>query len=141
MHTKLVREKKLFSEINAYLTADIDPGLIIVQGKLMKGIDIQLANESINEVIIGLIGENGINYEMEKVKNKFESSTVFSNTSILNKAANLSFCELLGDPGQINREVETYRKVNRGMVADAVRKYFISTNCSTINYISTRKEK
>jgi len=141
LHTKLVREKKLFSEINAYLTADIDPGLIIVQGKLMKGIDIQLANESINEVIIGLIGENGINYEMEKVKNKFESSTVFSNTSILNKAANLSFCELLGDPGQINREVETYRKVNRGMVADAVRKYFISTNCSTINYISTRKEK
>ncbi len=36
--------------------------------------------------------------EMEKVKNKFESSTVFSNTSILNKAANLSFFELLGDP-------------------------------------------
>jgi len=141
LYTKLVREKKLFSEINAYLTADIDPGLLIVQGKLMRGIDIQQANDSINEVIIGLTGENGINHEMEKVKNKFESSTVFSNTSILNKAANLSFCELLGDPGQINREVETYRKVNRGMVADAVRKYFISTNCSTINYISTRKEK
>jgi predicted Zn-dependent peptidase len=31
LHTTLVREKKLFSEINAYLTADIDPGLIIVQ--------------------------------------------------------------------------------------------------------------
>ena len=39
---------------------------------------------------------------MEKVKNKFESSTVFSNTSILNKAANLSFFELLGNPGLIN---------------------------------------
>jgi zinc protease len=40
LHTKLVREKKLFSEINAYITSDIDPGLIIVQGKLMKDVDI-----------------------------------------------------------------------------------------------------
>ena len=53
LHTKLVREKKLFSEINAYITSDIDPGLIIVQGKLMKGIDIQHADESVNEVIKG----------------------------------------------------------------------------------------
>ena len=45
LYTKLVREKKLFSEINAYITSDIDPGLIIVQGKLMKGIDIQHAEE------------------------------------------------------------------------------------------------
>ena len=45
LHTKLVREKKLFSEINAYITSDIDPGLIIVQGKLMKDIDIYHAEE------------------------------------------------------------------------------------------------
>jgi zinc protease len=139
LHTKLVREKKLFSEINAYLTADIDPGLIIVQGKLMKGIDIHNANESINEVIIGLISENGIKDEMEKVKNKFESSNVFSNTSILNKAANLSFCELLGNPGLINSEVDTYRKVTHGMVAEAIKRYFISSNCSTVNYITIQK--
>jgi zinc protease len=141
LHTKLVRGKKLFSEINAYLTADIDPGLIIVQGKLMKGVDIQQAHESINEVIISLKSEDGINDEMEKVKNKFESSTVFSNTSILNKAANLSFCELLGNAGLINSEVETYRNISRKMVAEAVEKYFVSSNSSMVNYLSTRKEK
>jgi predicted Zn-dependent peptidase len=140
LYTKLVRERKLFSEINAYLTADIDPGLIIVQGKLMKGIDIQFAEESVNEVITGLQSKNGIYNEMEKVKNKFESSTVFSNTSILNKAANLSFFELLGNPGSINTEVETYRNVSHAMVVEAIRKYFIPSNCSTLKYISTRKE-
>ena len=141
LYTKLVREKKLFSEINAYLTADIDPGLIIVQGKLMKGIDIQHADESINEVIIDLQKEEITKDEMEKVKNKFESSTVFSNTSILNKAANLSFCELLGNPALINNEVDLYRNVSHGMVIEALEKYFIPTNCSTINYMSTRQEK
>jgi predicted Zn-dependent peptidase len=141
LHTKLVREKKLFSEINAYLTADIDPGLIILQGKLMKGVDIHQAEESVNEVINGLHGKKEIRGEMEKVKNKFESSTVFSNTSILNKAANLSFFELLGDPGSINDEVESYRRVSYEMVIEAVRRYFVPSNCSTINYLSGRKEK
>jgi predicted Zn-dependent peptidase len=141
LYTKLVREKKLFSEINAYLTADIDPGLIIVQGKLMKGIDIQHADDSVNEVITDLQRDEVTKGEMEKVKNKFESSTVFSNTSILNKAANLSFCELLGNPALINNEVDLYRNVSHGMVIEALEKYFIPTNCSTINYMSARQEK
>ncbi|MCX6326589.1 MAG: pitrilysin family protein [Bacteroidia bacterium] len=141
LHTKLVREKKLFSEINAYLTSDIDPGLIIVQGKLMKDIDIQNAEEAVNEVIASLQNGNGIAEEMEKVKNKFESTTVFSNTSILNKAMNLSFCELLGNPDLINQEVEAYRKVSKEMVVEATGRYFLPSNCSTLYYKSTRKDK
>jgi len=140
LHTKLVREKKLFSEINAYLTSDIDPGLIIVQGKLMKDIDIQHAEEAVNEVIKGLQNRNGIKDEMGKVKNKFESSTVFSNTNILNKAVNLSFYELLGNPELINQEVDAYRKVSQEMVIEATRRYFVPANCSTLYYKSTRKD-
>ena len=140
LNTKLVREKKLFSEINAYLTADLDPGLLIVQGKLMKGVEISEADKSVNDIINSLLDREGMSEEMEKVKNKFESSTVFSNTSILNKAANLSFYELMGDPGLINTETDSYRSVNYDMVKETVMKYFISSNCCTINYISTRKQ-
>lgn len=140
LHTRLVREKKLFSEINAYITSDIDPGLIIMQGKLMKDVDIQHAEESVNEVIESLKNENGLKDEIEKVKNKFESSTVFSNTNILNKAINLSFYELLGDPDQINREVADFRKVTLEMVTATARKYFTPGNCSTLYYISTRRD-
>ncbi|MCE5345630.1 MAG: insulinase family protein [Bacteroidales bacterium] len=138
LYTELVRDKKLFSEINAYITSDIDPGLIFVQGKLMKGIDIQFAEESVNKVINNLPDSDGIKDEMEKVKNKFESSTVFTNTSILNKAVNLAFCELLGNPELINREVDDYRKVNLDMVNDAITRYFVPSNCSTLYYKSTR---
>jgi hypothetical protein len=107
----------------------------------MKGIDIHHAEEAVNEVIDSLLIDNGITDEMEKVKNKFESSTVFSNTSILNKAMNLSFCELLGNAGLINHEVGSYRKVSRKMVIEAISRYFVPSNCSTIYYKSTRKEK
>jgi predicted Zn-dependent peptidase len=36
MYNVLVKEKKLFSEINAYCTGDRDKGLVIVDGKLVK---------------------------------------------------------------------------------------------------------
>jgi zinc protease len=140
LNTELVRDKKLFSEINAYISSDIDPGLITIQGKLMKNIDIQQAEEAVNKVIADL--KNTLeSREMEKVRNKFESSTVFSNTSILNKAMNLSFCELLGNPDLINQEVETYRKVSIEMVIEAASRYLVQSNCSTLYYKSTRKEK
>jgi len=141
LYTKLVRERKLFSEINAYMTADIDPGLIFVQGKLMKGVDISHANTAVNEVINSLLDKKGIDEEIEKVRNKFESSTVFSNTSILNKAANLCFFELLGNADMINHEAEAYGKVSYDMITQAIDKYFKPSNCSTLNYLSTRKEK
>lgn len=142
LHTKLVREKKLFSDINAYITSDIDPGLIILHGTVMKNVDIKIAEEAVNEVIDGLKNTGTVgNDEIEKVKNKFESSTVFSNTSILNKAMNLSFFELLGHPELINTEVDEYRKVTQEMVGNVTEKYFIPSNCSTLYYKSTRKDK
>ncbi len=140
LHTKLVREKKLFSEINAYITSDIDPGLIIMQGKLMKDVKMQDAEESVYEVIESLKKEAGLKDEIEKVKNKFESSTVFANTNILNKAINLSFYELLGDVEQVNREVDDFRKVTKEMVNDIAKKVFTPENCSTLYYKSTRRD-
>jgi zinc protease len=140
LHTKLVREKKLFSEINAYITSDIDPGLVTIHGKLMKGVDIRSADESVNEVIKGLQEIKESEEEIEKVRNKFESSTVFSNTSILNKAVSLSNYELLGNPELINREVEAYRGVSAEMVSEAAERFFRPTNCSTLYYKSSRKE-
>jgi zinc protease len=140
LHTALVRDRKMFSEINAYLTSEIEPGLIILHGKLMKGISLSAADEAINEITGGLMNNGYTEDEMVKVKNKFEASTVFSHTNILNKAISLSYFELLGDPDFINREINTFRNVTREMVAEAAVKYFKPSNCSTLYYKSTRKE-
>jgi predicted Zn-dependent peptidase len=141
LYTKLVREKKMFSEINAYITSDIDPGLITIHGKLMKDVKTETAEEAIIEVITELENNKDIDDEMEKVKNKFESSSVFSNTSILNKAVNLAYYELMGNAELVNKEVDSYRKVSQEMVTNAMRKYLVPSNCSTLYYKSTRKDK
>lgn len=140
LYTRLVREKNLFSEINAFLTSDIDPGLMIVTGKLMSGIKMNDAENAVDEVIYDLIENDLPEEEMEKVKNKYESSTVLSNTSILNKALNLSYYELLGNPALVNSEVEKFRSINPEMVKKTGRKYLRPENSSTLCYMSSKKE-
>jgi zinc protease len=138
LYNRLVREKNYFSEINAYVTSDIEPGLIVFSGKLLKGIDIVQAENAVNETINELKDTAIADKELEKVKNKYESSTVLSNTSILNKALNLAMYELLGDPDLINTEVESYRAVSREMIRNAAEKYLIPENCSTLYYLSKK---
>jgi len=140
LYTKLVRQNKLFSEINAYVTSDIDPGLIILHGKLMKDVDIHYAEESVNEVIDTLKHSCPPPLEMEKVKNKYESSNVFANTNILNKAMYLAFYELIDNPDLINNEVDIYKKIDSMMVTEAARKYLDPLNCSTLYYKSARRK-
>jgi len=140
LYTKLVREKNLFNEINAYTTADIDPGLVVITGKLMKGIDPLFADKAINEVINNLKNRAVGVYELNKVTNKFESSMVLSNTSVLNKAMSLSYYELLGDADIINNEIDFYRAVTTEMILETAQKYLIPSNCSTLFYNSTRND-
>ncbi|MFM9026621.1 MAG: M16 family metallopeptidase, partial [Bacteroidota bacterium] len=40
LYNVLVKEKKLFSDVSAYLTGDFDKGLVVVEGKLLKGVSI-----------------------------------------------------------------------------------------------------
>jgi zinc protease len=139
LYTELVRGKKMFSEINAYITSDIDPGLLIVSGKLMKGISAEEAEKNIEEIVNSVTDLGNADTEIEKVRNKFEASTVFQNTSILNKAMNLAFYELLGDPEKINHEADLYRRVTAADVKECSGRYLIAENSSTLYYKSVKK--
>jgi Predicted Zn-dependent peptidases len=137
---RLIKRKKLFSEIDAFITADIDPGLLILHGRLMKEADLHEANDSINEIIWELKNKYVPAREMEKVKNKYESSVIYGNTSILNKAMNLAYFEHLGNPDLINNETDLYRETDKYMVIETAREYLNISNCSTLYYKTKRKE-
>jgi predicted Zn-dependent peptidase len=134
LYEKLVREKKLFSDINAYLTGDIDPGLMIISGRVMDGVDIMDADNEIKALISDLCNSEIPADEMEKTMNKFEANAVFSNTSILYKAMTLSYFELLGDAARMNSEVQRYRSIKPEMVSEAALKYLGENRCSTLYY-------
>lgn len=136
--TILVREKKLFSSINAYLTGDFDPGLLIVQGRLMDGVCYDEAENELYKIIEDIKNFPPGSEEMQKVKNMYEAKNTVGKTNILNKAVNLSQYEVLGDADMINSEVEKYKSITSKMVTETVGKYLVGSNCSTLYYESIK---
>lgn len=129
----LVMEKKIFSEIESYITGNIDKGLLVVEGRLIPGFSFSEAENEIFSVIEDLrltISET----ELDKVKNKAETTTVFGYTDILNKASGLAYFEMLGDAGMINTELEEYRKITAGDIKYCIGNYLRITNANIIHY-------
>lgn len=138
-YKELVKNKKMFSEITAYVSGDIDKGLFIISGKLIKGILMEDAEQAIQEEIDKLTKEIIAVEELSKVKNRVEATLEFSVMSVLNKAMSLAYSELLGDAELINREVENYLNVSTKDIKEQANVIFRKNNCSTLYYLAKNK--
>jgi predicted Zn-dependent peptidase len=134
----LVKEKKLFGEVNAFITGDIDPGLLIVTGRLTPGVSYKDAEKAIDEELEDLVLKGITDYELEKVKNKFESAFLFGLTSPLEKAFNLSYYEMMGNADMINDVVKDYRQVSSDDIRRIAHNLFHS-NRKTVLYYTAKK--
>ena len=82
---ELVREKGLFTEIDAYLTGMIDNGLLVVEGKLADGVEMEAAESAVDDLLRSFSEQQVEQKELQKVINKTESYLRFSRLSLLNK--------------------------------------------------------
>ena len=133
---KLLKEQKLFSEINAYLTGSLDTGLFVIEGKPLPGVSMQIAEEAIWHELEQLKTERVTEDELTKVKNKIESTMVFSEMSLLDKAMNLAFFELLGDADRLNTETQRYLNVTAEQIQQQAQQIFRKENSSTLYYLA-----
>lgn len=134
MHNALIKEKKLFSDISAYVMGDFDKGLFVVSAKLTQGVSMEEADKAINAELQKMKKEFVTVDELTKVKNKMEAAHVFGEVEVLNKATNLAVSELLGDADLINNEVEKYLAVTDKQIREQAAIIFREENCSTLYY-------
>ena len=133
---KLVKENPMFSNIDCYLSGELDPGLIVIEGKLVKGVKPEDAEKAIYEVLEKLANETLPDVELQKVKNKVESTHTFSEMSVLNKAMNLAFSELLGNADLINHEIDKYMAVSAEDIKVQANNLFKKDRSNTLVYLS-----
>ena len=134
MVNHLIKQQGLFSSVNAYITGSIDSGLFIVKGRLMPETGEQEAEEALWKELRDLMSSDISDYELEKVKNKFEANMLMGEINIMNKAMNLGFYAMTGDITLINREAEIYRSLSSDEVHDFARRIFREQNSSTLIY-------
>jgi predicted Zn-dependent peptidase len=136
LYQSLVKEKKLFSNIQCYHLGSIEAGLLTIEGKLVKGVKIEDAENAIEEELSQLKEKKVSEQELEKVKNKTESMMVFEDMSIMNRANSIAYYELLGNADLMNTELNRYHKVTVDDIKDECNKIFREENSSTLWYMS-----
>lgn len=134
LFNELLKKQKMFSEIDCYQSGDFEAGLMIVEGKLIKGITHEKAQAAIENVLTELV-ENGVTQEeLDKVKNKTETNIRFNDMGVLNKAMKLAYAEYYGDINLANTEVDEFLKVTVNDVKKAAQTYIKSSNCNILYY-------
>jgi len=132
----LVKEKKLFSNIECYHFGTTDAGLLTIEGKLVKGVNIKVAEKAVNEELEKIKATTISEAELQKVKNKTESMIAFEDMSVMNRANSLAFYELLGDASLMNTELDRYNSVTVSDIQQESNKIFREENSSTLWYLS-----
>ncbi|MBG6234333.1 putative Zn-dependent peptidase [Pedobacter sp. CAN_A7] len=141
LYNTLLKEQQLFSDIHAYITSSMDDGLFVVEGKLVEGVTMEAAEAAIWKELERIKQEPVTVDELTKVKNKSESIMVFAEMSLLDKAMNLAYYELLGDAALLNTEIDRYLSVTAAQIQEAAHQTFVKEQCSTLYYLIDKDAK
>lgn len=141
LYKSLVKDQQLFSEVHAYNAGSLDTGMFVLEGKPIQGVTIEQAEAALWKELEKMKTAEVPADELTKVKNKTESTLVFAEMSLLDKAMNLAFYELMGDAGDFNKEAERYLAVTSAQIKEQANKLFRKENSSTLIYLAEKVEE
>ena len=139
MYNDLVQEKKVFTAIDAVVSADDDKGLFIVLGKYADKTPVKRGEELIWQSLKNIFEEEITDKEFQKVKNKNLVNTEFNNIKILDKAMNLAYYEHLDMLDNINKDREIYSSIKKEEVVNLAKKTFFVNKHNTLYYLKEEK--
>lgn len=139
LYRTLVKEKNIFNSISAFTMGSIDPGLIVINGRVREGIDLREAEKYLDDVVNTLSSEGISDVELEKVKNQAISTLEFGEVEVLNRAMNLAFSALSGDADLVNKEMELVGGVSKQDVERLGKELLRDANSSVMYYRSKKK--
>lgn len=140
-YQEIIQQTDVFSQLDGYITGETECGLFVISGKLLNGKSVEDGEKIILEAIDKFINEGFYPNELEKVKNKIESTMLFQNTQVLNKAMGLAFAELHGDANGINTELGKYQAVSEEEAIATARKIFDPSKKNALYYLSQQLHK
>ena len=134
LYQRLVKGSRLLGSADAYITGEVDRGLLVVTGNLLEGTSVAEAEEALWGELRNLQSELAGEHELTKIKNKFEAEMTYGEMNIMNKAMNMGYYSMLGDLPLINREAELFRSITAEEICATAGEMFTPEHCSTLIY-------
>ncbi len=140
LYNTLVKEKEIFTSISSFTMGTIDPGLIIVNGRVKDGILLADAEGEVDKILLGVVSDGVTEQELQKAKNQALSTVEFGEVEVINRAMNLAFAALSGDAGLVNKEEEKIQAVTLSGIHDRAKEIFKEENSSVMFYEAEVKQ-
>lgn len=139
LNAHLVEEKHLFTSIDAYISAKIDAGQLLICGVPTEGVSLEEAEAAIWEEIDDLLSNGPEDDEMEMARNKFETNLMRERAQRQKLASQLAFYEMLGDANLAEKEVEDYRNIKKEHFMAVCRNVLKREKASVLYYKAVKK--
>lgn len=137
LYQQLVKKSRLFTSISSHTAGSLDPGMLVISGRLRPGISLEAAHSAVDQVV-NEVAEQGITpEELEKVKAQAESSLEFGEIEVLNRAISLAFATLSGDTSYANHERERIAGITMEDISRVALDMLREDNASVMYYRST----
>jgi predicted Zn-dependent peptidase len=134
----LHKKMNLATRIDAYLSGRLDDGIMFFYAYPAEGVSLSVLEEEIERQLEVLRNEPVSERELAKLKNKFESSRMFSTLDCLDLASDLSCYEMAGIDYQ--GDLAAYCAVTADDVIRVSREIFRQSNKSVLYYYSDKSK-
>jgi zinc protease len=134
LYRQLVKEKEIFSVVSSFSMGTIDPGLVVINGRLQPGVSLLEAEKHVDEVLASLTDKGPTDEELEKVKNQAESTLEFGEVEVMNRAMNLAFAVLSGNPEYVNQEAAHIEAVTKHDIQRMAQEVLRDENSNVLYY-------
>jgi zinc protease len=138
LYQKLVKEKEIFTTISSFTMGTLDPGLLVINGRVKDGIKLQDAEAEVDRLIDEMLRSGITNAELEKVKNQAYSTLEFGEVEVMNRAMNLAFAKLSGDANHVNEEAKLIEAVSIDQIQRAAREVLREENSNVLYYKASK---
>jgi zinc protease len=139
LYHQLVKEKEMFTSISSFLTGTIDPGLLVISGRVKEGVSLEEAEQALTALLNELIVAGVSEAELEKVKNQAVATIEFGEVEVINRAMNLAFTALSGDTNLVNTEKQKLDAITVADVNRAAKTILREENASVLYYRSAKQ--
>lgn len=134
LYQKLVKEKEVFTSISSFTMGTLDPGLVVINGRLKDKSKLKEAEAEVDALIADMIANGVTDEELEKVKNQAYSTLQFGEVEVMNRAMNLAFAKLSGDANYVNEEPALIESVTPDDIRRVARQVLRDENSSVLYY-------
>jgi zinc protease len=134
LYQKLVKEKEIFTSISSFVMGTIDPGLLVISGRVKNGVKLKDAEQEVNAIVEEMVVKGASEEELEKVKHQAYSTLEFGEVEVMNRAMSLAFAKLSGDTDYVNREASDIKAVTLADIQRVAAQVLREDNSSVLYY-------